>query len=177
MTHRVTGTWLMAMVCAVSTLGCSMAADRAAPSPSRIGVTFVQPLRFTDVKDSVVGSERGAADLLGDLERYVHAAGQRYVPAGLALEIRITDVDLAGEMEPWRGPQFDRVRIMRDIYPPRIDLEFRLTDAQGTVVKTGRRTLRDPLYLTRASLADSDRLRYDKQLLSNWLRQEFAPSS
>jgi hypothetical protein len=162
----------------VSTLGCSVAANRAAPAhASRITVTFVQPERFTDVKDSVLGSERGAADLLGDLDRYLRAAGERYVPAGVTLEIRVTNVDLAGELEPWRGPQFDRVRIMRDIYPPRIDLEFRLIDASGAVAKEGRRALRDPLYLTRAALGDSDRLRYDKQLLGEWLRQEFGAQS
>ena len=95
------------------------------------------------------------------------------MPAGWTLEVRVTDVDLAGEIEPWRGPQFDRVRIMREVYPPRIDLEFRLADAKGAVFKQGSRVLRDPLYLTRAALGDSDRLRYEKQLLGDWLRQEF----
>jgi hypothetical protein len=33
--------------------------------------------------------------------------------AGLTLDMRMTNIDLAGEFEPWRGPQFDRVRIMR----------------------------------------------------------------
>jgi hypothetical protein len=179
MAHRVTATWLVAMACVVSTLGCS-----AAPRPagldaaaSRLSVTFVQPERFTDAKDSVLQSERGTADLLGDLGRYLRTEGERQVPAGLALEVHVTDVDLAGEIEPWRGPQFDRVRIMREIYAPRIDLEFRLVDGQGAVVKQGRRVLRDPLYLTRAASNDSDRLRYDKQLLGDWLRQEFGTRS
>ena len=178
MAHRVTATWLVAMACVVSTLGCSAASRPAGPeAASRLSVTFVQPERFTDVKDSVLRSERGTADLLGDLGRYLRAEGERQVPAGLALEVRVTDVDLAGEIEPWRGPQFDRVRIMREIYAPRIDLEFRLVDGQGAVVKQGRRVLRDPLYLTRAASNDSDRLRYDKQLLGDWLRQEFGTQS
>ena len=178
MAHRATATWLVAMACVVSTLGCSAASRPAGPeAASRLSVTFVQPERFTDVKDSVLRSERGTADLLGDLGRYLRAEGERQVPAGLALEVRVTDVDLAGEIEPWRGPQFDRVRIMREIYAPRIDLEFRLVDGQDAVVKQGRRVLRDPLYLTRAASNDSDRLRYDKQLLGDWLRQEFGTRS
>ena len=74
----------------------------------------------------------------------------------------MTDVDVAGEFEPWRGPQFDRVRIMREIYPPRIDLEFRLTDYRGAVVREGRRRLRDPLNRTCAALGDGDRLLYEE---------------
>lgn len=157
----------------ISLAGCAVAAGPvASPGMSRITVTFVGPERFTDVKDGALGSERGVADLLCDLERHVRAAGECIVPAGQQLDIRVTNVDLAGELEWWRGPQADRVRIMRDIYAPRIDLEFRLTDAQGAVLRAGRRALRDPLYLTRASINDSDRLRYDKQLLGDWLRQE-----
>jgi hypothetical protein len=170
-----TATRLALTVLVLSLLGCATAGDPL-PRASRVSVTFVHPERFTDVRDSTFGSERGAADLLGDLERYLQAAGERSVPAGLSLEVRVTNVDLAGEFEPWRGPQFDRVRIMRDIYPPRIDLEFRLTDAQGVVVKEGGRQLRDQLYLTGAAYQDSDRLRHDKQLLGNWLREEFRAS-
>ena len=68
--------------------------------------------------------------------------------AGLTLDVRMTNIDLAGEFEPWRGPQFDRVRIMREIYPPRVALEFRLTDAGGAVVKEGQRVLLDQLSAT-----------------------------
>jgi hypothetical protein len=171
-----TTTRLLLPVLVLSWLGCATAVDQTPVRTSRVSVTFLQPERFADVKDSVFGSERGVADLLGDLDRYLRAAGDRYLPAGLSLEIRVVNVDLAGEFEPWRGPQFDRVRIMRDIYPPRIDLEFRLTDTRGIVVKEGRRELRDQLYLTGAAHQDSDRLRYDKQLLGNWLREEFCAS-
>jgi hypothetical protein len=91
--------------------------------------------------------------------------------------VRITNIDLAGEFEPWRGPQFDRVRIMRDVYPPRFALEFRLTDARGAVVKEGQRVLLDQLYLSAAALNNGDPLYYDKLLLGAWLRQEFAATT
>ena len=63
---------------------------------------------------------------------------------------------------------------MRDIYVPRFELTFRLTDGTGAVVKEGRRVLVDQLYLSSAALNDGDRLYYDKLLLRSWLRQEFA---
>ena len=62
-----------------------------------------------------------------------------YVPDGHSLAVTFTDIDMAGDFEPWRGPRFDDIRIVKDIYPPRINLNFRLTDAEGNVVKEGRR--------------------------------------
>jgi len=137
-------------------------------------VTFVDPERFTDTKDSLLASPQGTAKLLADLGRYLRTAGERYVASDQTLEIRVTNVDLAGEFEPWRGPQFDRVRIMRELYSPRIALEFTLTDSRGDVVKQGQRTLTDPLYLRPPAQGEMAALRYDKQLLGDWLRQEFA---
>jgi Protein of unknown function (DUF3016) len=175
MINRVTAIWGLALGClVVLAVGCATATDRAAIRPaSRISVTFVQPERFTDV-DSLLASPKGTADLLAEIDRDLHAAGERYVPAGLALEIQVTNIDLAGEFEPWRGPQFQRIRIMRDIYVPRFELTFRLTDGTGAVVKEGRRVLVDQLYLNSAALNDGDPLYYDKLLLRGWLRQELA---
>jgi hypothetical protein len=92
---------------------------------------------------------------------------------GHALEITLTDVDMAGEFETWRGPQACSVRVMLDIYAPRIRLDFHLTDRDGKVVSSGSRDLRDPLYLTRAVFLAADALRYEKNLLLEWLQREF----
>jgi hypothetical protein len=80
---------------------------------------------------------------------------------------------MAGEFEPWRGPQACSVRVMLDIYAPRIRLEFRLIDRDRKVVSSGARDLRDPLYLTRAGLLSTDPLRYEKYLLLEWFQREF----
>jgi hypothetical protein len=144
----------------------------AADPTSRVSVVFDDPRRFTDVKDGAMRSEAGTAAILEELERFIRASAARYLPTGRALEVRVTDVDLAGEFEPWRGPQFERVRFMRESFWPRIDLEFRVKDAEGRAVNEGRRSLSDPNYLTRSIRVTDDRLRYEKDLLSEWLRQE-----
>src|SRR3546814_6438044 len=63
---------------------------------------------------------------------------------------------------------------MRDVYPPRITLDFKLVGADGNVLAQGTRELSDIAYLQRGSLlADSDQLRYEKRLIDDWLRKEF----
>jgi hypothetical protein len=136
----------------------------ASAAAERVSVVFVDPQRFADVKDAAMASERGTRAILDE----------RALPAGLVLEVRVTDVDLAGEFEPWRGPQFERVRFMREIHWPRIDLEFTLKDAEGRLVREGKRSLSDPNYLARSLRVSDDRLRYEKDV-GKWLRRELAP--
>ena len=80
---------------------------------------------------------------------------------------------MAGDFEPWRGPQMTDVRIVKDIYPPKVDLEFRLTGADGKVVKEGKRQLRDLAFMMKANTAANDNLRFEKALLDEWLRADF----
>jgi hypothetical protein len=140
--------------------------------PSRISVTFVAPEKFTDAKRSDM--EKSSAGLLNDLQKFMIETGERYVPAAMRLDVSVTDVDLAGDFELFRGPEFDQVRITRGLYPPRIVLEFRLIDGAGRVLKEGRRTLSDIDYQLRPAYPKDDNLRYEKDILREWFRGEFA---
>jgi hypothetical protein len=64
--------------------------------------------------------------------------------------------------------------VVKDHVPPRIDLDFRLLQADGSLAREGHRELRDPLFLSSVSPMGSDRLRYEKSLLERWLEREFA---
>lgn len=66
--------------------------------------------------------------------------------------------------------------MVRDIYPPRIDLHFRLVGPDGQVLKEGDRKLQDPAYLMTSTAVpfSTDPLRFEKALLDAWLRREFA---
>ena len=147
-------------------------AGAAAPKPvSRVTVAFVQPEKFTDCKRSSWGDT--SPELLNDLQQFMETTGGHYVPDGLHLEIKVTDVDLAGEFEPQLGPQFDEVRIVKAIYPPRITLQYRVTDAKGAVVASGQREITDLAYQMRTAWPQDDYLRYEKDMLRDWFGTEF----
>ncbi len=151
----------------------------AAPSSeaARIKVEFSNPEKFTDFKDSVFGTEKGREALSDQFRDLLADLARRHVPADRVLEIRFTDIDLAGEYEPWRGPNFDDVRIVKDLYSPRLQFEWRLLDASGAAVKEGKENIRDMAFLMNAArLPTHDPLRYEREMLSDWMRSAFKPA-
>ena len=138
---------------------------------SRVSVTFVEPEKFTDAKRSDM--ERNSTGILNELQKFMIATGERYLPTDARLTINVTENDLAGDFELFRGPDFDQVRITKGLYPPRIALEFRLTDGGARVVKQGKRDLIDIDYQLRSAYPKEDYLRYEKDMLRDWLRSEF----
>ncbi len=163
----------------VSLFGLVMApAVRAADAPkpdARAEVIFLEPEKFTDVKDSLVDSEQGRDAILAELKGYIIDQAKRFIPPGQKLTVTITDIDMAGEFEPGRNPRLDEVRIIRDIYPPKIDLTFKLADADGKDLAQGTRHLTDLMFMDKLLVNPNDHLRYEKALLDDWLRADFKP--
>jgi hypothetical protein len=148
----------------------ALAAASEPETPARVSVVFVKPEGFTDAGYSK--TERSSPAILLQLQRFIAATGARYLPESMRLEVKITDIDLAGDFELFRGPQFDHVRVNKSIYPPRIAFEFRVVDAGDRTIKEGQRQLTDLDYQLRVDYPREDPLRYEKEILRDWLRGE-----
>lgn len=149
------------------------AAQPDTTTSSRVSVQYQNPHKFTESQQAGFGHGYDHGNYLEKLKAYLIKQATPMLDPGQHLSITITDIDLAGGYEPWRGPQWDTVRFMRDVYPPRIDLRFKLTGADGQVIRKGKRKLRGLGYLhSQASTpGNSDPLHYDKGLLDRWLRK------
>jgi len=140
---------------------------------ARAQVLFFEPQKFTDVKDSYMG-DYDRTTYLDQIRDHVLEQAKYYVPEGHFLQVTFTDIDMAGDFEPWRGPRFDDIRIVKDIYPPRIDLSFRLASDDGNVVKEGKRALKDLAFMMKINMSfRDDPVRHEKALLDDWFRAEF----
>ena len=133
-------------------------------------VEFINPESFTDAGPK--HAPANAAEVLDRLRDHLVRQAARRLPAGETLHVSITDVDLAGDFEPTQ-PYVNEVRIVKDRYPPRIELRFRLLRADGSVVKEGTRTLRDTAFLLHGSIDRQDALRYEKSMIDRWFVAEF----
>ena len=146
--------------------------------PQRIQVAWAPPEQLSEVKNNRL--ERGwlrPKDWQQSLADDLRFHADRLLPPDEQLEITFDDIKLAGEFEPWRRPGNEDIRILRDVYPPRARLHYRLLASDGRVLREGDAKLTDMAYLQRAVADSSDPLRYDKRMLREWLRREFAPAS
>ena len=161
-----------ALVCASAAASFPATAQTAEPEPtSSVRIEFLHPEAFTDVGDRYLGEHDKAADRhLAALRQHIERRAAQFLEEGQALQVSITELDRAGSFEPWRRP--NAPRIVRNVYPARIDLHFKLTDSNGAIIKEGERELRDASLSGSTVLYRDDPLRYEKALLDAWLEQE-----
>lgn len=146
----------------ISPMGLLLVAGCAAAVPmgesaARVSVVFIEPEKFTDARRAKL--EPGSSGVLRELEKFMVETGARYVPENMKLNIRVTNVDLAGDFELFRGPQADQVRINKSLYQPHVALEFEVVDSAAKVVKSGKRDLTDIDYQLRSVYPREDYLR------------------
>jgi hypothetical protein len=155
----------------------ALAAAGADASAGRVSVRFHEPEKFTDLKERATDheNEEGREHFLPLFEKHLQNRAPAFLADGQQLAVTFTNIDLAGDFEPGRGPVHSDVRIVRDRYVPRLEFAFKLTDASGTVVKEGARKLLDGSFLIRGAGMDTDSLRYEKTMLDDWMRKEFRP--
>jgi hypothetical protein len=149
----------------------------SAQSPPQVDTRFENPKRFTDFRVDRWRDSRQTQALAEDLRGWIAHEAPRFLPAGSKLTVVVTDVDMAGEFEPWHRTDARDIRVVREIYPSRVSLAFSLADDSGRVVKEGERKLTSTFLFSGSLFGGDGPLRYEKVLLRDWLSREFGPAN
>ncbi len=148
-------------------------APRALEVEGPVQVKWTDPAKFTELRNSANRWETERGNWVFDLATYIRTTATKRLAPGQTLDVTITDIKRAGDYEPQHTRAQD-IRIMKDIYPPRMTLDYVLKDAQGNVLKqaTGEKLIDMGYLSTGVGLrSNSDPLRYEKRMLDNWLKK------
>lgn len=144
----------------------------------RVSVEWIDPKSFTDVRAADYSSERFRKRVFSQLEQHLDKLAQD-LPAGQHLALSVTNVDLAGTIEPasFVGLRntFRDIRVMRNIDIPRLSFHYELLDTDGAVLQSEDVVLKDMNYLSRSTTSFRDKpFEYEKKMLSKWFVKTIA---
>lgn len=135
-------------------------------------VRFIEPEKFADAGEGKIERDRN----LDQLEAYMRGLADKRLPASQRLVIEVLDVNLAGEVEP-RGRTMERIRIVKDVSWPTMELRYVLSEGDKTLRQKQMR-LSDMNFLAGSSMsAGGESLGYEKRMLDSWFKKEFASTA
>ena len=86
----------------------------AAATAANVTVSYDHPEHFTETrKVRALAPQRADDDYLKVLKSYIEDRASRILPPGERLDIVVTDIDRAGDFEPWHRGTLREVRINR----------------------------------------------------------------
>jgi hypothetical protein len=141
--------------------------------PANVRVDFVKPENFTDFRIQGRQENVSAGIFRDQISAYLSPIVAKRFP-GDSLNLKFTDIDLAGRIDLSRPRQLSNLRIDRNVASPlRLYFDFTLTDSKGKILASGSKSLVDPDYLYRyiyySERARSATLFYEKATLDRWI--------
>lgn len=158
------------MIAALLVFSASAAAGEAS-------VTWQNPEKYTDIRSgsqSVKSMRKSVEASLGG--EFSDLAAN--LPPGYRLTVTVTDLDLAGEVDPIPMRQMNEVRVLKDIYFPRMIFDYELKDAGGAVLLGQPDVeLKDMQYLSSLRTArSSDAYYHERRMIRDWFNRQVLPS-
>ena len=83
---------------------------------------------------------------------------------------------MAGDIQPWRNRHNADIRYIERVYPPRMELAYKLTDADGKVVLEGEETISDISFdfnILAPIRTQTMSFFYEINMLEDWIRKTF----
>lgn len=133
-------------------------------------VTWTDPDKYTDMRPGDESRKKFRDRIFYHFEKHFTKLAKR-LPEGQVLKIDVTNVDLAGDT---LAGGINRIRIIKDMYPPKIYFSYQVVNVDGSVAKEESVKLRDMNFMMGSRLKyRNEAIGYEKQMLDDWFFKAF----
>ena len=137
-----------------------------------VKVNWQQPEKYTDIRAGNESQDYFTAHVIKELT-LVLAELAKKIPDDMTWNVTITDLDLAGDVHPVARMGGHDIRIIKDLYWPRMSLHYIVTDPKGAVVAEGKDDISDMNFLAGAYLIPmTSDFRYEEKMLRTWFSRQ-----
>jgi hypothetical protein len=136
---------------------------------AQVEVKWTNPDKYTDVDAGEEHRQHFKDRTFKALEKHFAKIAE-LLPEQQTLIFDITNLDLAGDVN--FGAK--RIRIVKNIFFPRIEFSYQLLNADNTVVKSAEVSLKDMGFLMSNGLRYRNQtLGYEKEMFDGWFNKTF----
>jgi len=137
---------------------------------AEVQVTWTNPDEYRDIHAGNGSKKHFRKNTFNDLEKHFSKLAEG-LPENQMLEIEVTNIDLAGDVHLGGARQ---LRIIKDLYYPRFEFEFKLLAADDSVILTKKENIKDMAFMNNNHLKYRNKsLGFEKQLLDEWFQETF----
>jgi hypothetical protein len=172
-------TYLTTVICAAALSFQVQAATAEKTEPtSAVKVNWLNPEKYSDIRPAN-GSRKAFQERVTKAFEKILGELTEKLPAGYSLEITVKDIDLAGDVNPMYRIDNTDVRVIKDIYFPRIKLDYVLFDQNKQPIRQESDVkLKDMGFMTSNHIGYQNReFAYEHEMLKKWFNKVILPQT
>ncbi|MCL1141173.1 DUF3016 domain-containing protein [Shewanella gaetbuli] len=140
-----------------------------------VKIEWQEPDNYRDIKTSNDIQSRFETRFFETMTKNINKQAEKTLAPNQTLVMQVTDVDLAGDMRPTFGATSGDLRVVKDLYPPRMNFSYQILEGE-TVVIAGDEKLRDMSFMQRLNRLNNDRpFTSETIMMQDWLKRTIAP--
>lgn len=135
-------------------------------------ITWQDPDNYADIRPSDETRDGFRARVFKSLDEVFQDLAKQ-LPDGVSWEIVVTDLDLAGDVRPMMRGTMNEIRIIKDIYWPRMSIRYVMRDASGKLIAEGQDDIKDMNFMMGSNfLNGNSSFQYEEKMLRDWFRKQ-----
>lgn len=149
----------------------------ASAAAGEVKVEYKDYKKFSDMKPA--NEPRGSYEkrTMASFDK-IFAELAKKLPEGYSWNVIVTDIDLAGDVNHMFTQTGQQIRVIKDIFIPRINFSYTLLDqSKAIVIEQQELKLKDMGFMTRTTSGRADRpFEYEKIMLERWFNETIKPA-
>lgn len=135
-----------------------------------VEIKFTDPDKYVDIRSGEKNDSSFRENVFYNLEKQLKKLAKD-LPEDQLLKLEVTDIDLAGDT---LIGGINRIRIVKQMYPPRIKFNYQLVEKDKSIIVEGEENIRNTSFMMNQSLRyKRDAFGFEKQLLEEWFDKTF----
>ncbi|GIU16230.1 hypothetical protein TUM4644_00060 [Shewanella colwelliana] len=139
-----------------------------------VKITWQDVDSYRDVKAVSDIQSRYEKRTFETLTKNLNKEAAKHFKPNQTLEMVVTDVDLAGDVRPTFGATTNDLRVIKDLYPPRMTFSYKVLDGDQVIV-AGDEKLTDMSFMHTTGIRSDKPLSYESKMLADWLKKSITP--
>lgn len=148
----------------------------SAPTAAEVKVTWLNPEKYTDIRPATGSKASYQKQVIKEFDK-IWADFAKKLPAGYRLEVTIKDLDLAGDVNPMYQIDHNDIRVVKDIYFPRMNLDYVLfNENKQEIAAIKDEKIKDMGFMMSSPKGYGHRqFAYEAAMLDKWFSRNIAP--
>jgi len=137
-----------------------------------VKVTWQDPEKYTDIRPSSETKEAFQEQVFKELGKVFEDLAKK-LPDDVKWDVVVTDVDLAGDVRPGMRGGMNDIRIVKEIYWPRMSMTYKMTDGSGKVIAEGKDDIKDMNFMSGIMIpTGGTNFQYEEKMLQDWFKRQ-----
>lgn len=145
---------------------------------SAVKVTWQNPEKYSDIRPANSSRKVYQERVTKAFDKFLGELAEK-LPAGYRLEVTVKDLDLAGDVNPMYRLDNTDIRVVKDIYFPRMKLDYVLFDQNNQQIQQEADVkIKDMGFMTSSNIGYQNReFAYEYEMLKKWFNKVILPQT